>query len=145
MRRRRITGETCIWWASDVGKFKKRKNAKEDEESENSIRNRTRNQEGKKSPSWYKDWWIQSVDQMFISFVKTLPWSGNIVVPASIFTGPASWERSTGIEYFMGFRVEYGRTTKSPSFISGPGRPNSQKENGEVTSARSNSSGWLQT
>lgn len=45
----------------------------------------------------------------------------------------------------IGFRVEYGKCTKSPSRLAGPGLPNTENENGATTSARSNSSGWLQT
>ena len=89
---------------------------------------------------------IQSVDQMFMSFAKQLlSFLSSQLSPRGTLRIPPSSQNSSGILNSIGFREELGRSTGSTSRLLGRVRPKREKENGATTSARSNSSGWLQT
>lgn len=88
---------------------------------------------------------IQSVDQMFMSFVKQLPSFPDSPLSRGTSRSPPSSQNSSGTLNSIGFREELGRSTGSTSRLLGRVRPKRENENGATTSARSNSSGWLQT
>ena len=98
----------------------------------------------KSAPSC-KERYIQSVDQMFMSFVKQplSPLSSSLSRGTS--RSPPPSQNSSGTLNSIGFREELGRSTGSISRLLGRVRPKRENENGATTSARSNNSGWLQT
>ena len=96
-------------------------------------------------PPSCKERCIQSVDQMFVSFFKQLPSLPNPSLSRETSRSPPSSQKSSGILNSMGFREELGRSTGSTSRLLGRVRPKRENENGATTSARSKSSGWLQT
>jgi hypothetical protein len=93
----------------------------------------------------YRDRWIQSIDHMFISFVRQSLFAGTKESSRGTSRKPPSWYNNSGIWYSIGFQFEYRNSNGSTSRFDCTTWRNRENENGARTSALSNSSGWLQT